>query len=183
MGLFDFLRGHRRKTLPPPADLDRLVRAAREMTGFDLLTGRLCSEFYREGADSERVLHYGALGAFQQILQQALAGELDAERLLEEHAAKNDETGALIENSQAVAEMVLDEGWPTMVESAESEGLPVSVAIVTALVRTAERVFPRPSGPLPPGHFAVVMDFVAACALQAARIAPDRARMLANEDV
>jgi hypothetical protein len=183
MGLFDFLRRKPRVTLPPPADLDSLLRTMQEMTRFDLLVGRLCSEYFREYHETDRVMYYGMLGVFHEILKQAVAGEIEPEELLEEHAAKSEDASQMVEFAGTIAHQVVGESWDHVAGTMQQQGKPVSVGVVTVLVQVIEKIHRRPHGPALRGHFAVAADFNAAVALHLAVQAPERARFLAAEDV
>jgi hypothetical protein len=182
MGLFDFLRRKPRVTLSPPADMDALIRVAREMTAFDMLVGRLCSEYYREDSDIDRAINYGILGVFHDAVGQAVSGEIEAEELLDRHAAKNGDAAALVGFARAMVGQIV-QTWDQIERASVQQFVPVSVGVATVLVRIAETQFRRPRADVMRGHFAVLADFAVAVALHLAVQAPERARFLAEEDV
>lgn len=183
MGLFDFLRRGNRVLLPLPEDRAELMRSVLEMTPFDLLVGTLCSQYYRESPDPDQVVHYGALGAFHQTLEKAVAGEVDADSMLSKHASKNADAEQMVSLSGEFADVISGHIWNEVTASAERSGAPVSVSIVTILVQVVEKRFKRPKGARLRGHFTIVVEFVTAAALHLAKRAPERARFLAQEEV
>jgi hypothetical protein len=165
-----------------PEVVAELKRVLAGMTPFDHYVGRLCEETYRDYGSPDRTLMYGML----HILEYALAGGLEdgdtPESLLETKATQGEEPAAEVAVAGQVVELLLSaERWQELERTARSGGVPRVIILTTWLVQAIERLYARPVGIMPPGHYIVVGSFIFAAGLHMAATRPALGQELVNE--
>jgi hypothetical protein len=166
-----------------PEYATELEQLARHMTTLDHYVGQLCQATYADRGSPSTTLMFGML----RILEYALAGDLgeglSPSTLLEEKATQSEASAAEVSNCTRLVRLFLDEGiWAEVEATAKREGMPRLVTLTTWLVETAERVHPRPSGPLVRGHYVTLASFVFTVGLLVRQSCPQLSQDLVAEE-
>ena len=184
MRLFDFLSRRKEQVPPPPSvpkDFEAFIAAARRMSPFDMATGRLCAQTYRDRGGVDKTIYYGMLEIFRAALRQGLDSPDAAEDLLQSKYSQEPDGKDLVEGTYQMASVLTGSAREELHAKAEKDVVPMVIQVVTTVVKVFEGRRPRPQPANLRGHYAMLADWTFAVGLHISDMDPAYASELANE--
>lgn len=178
--LAEFVRGQMGSLTAVAALSEDVRRTAAEMTKFDRYVGLLCQQTYQNRGSAVHTLMYGMLDILEHGMDGDLAEGESPRSLLEEKAKQSAVAEEEINFCRLVVQLT-SSAWSELQERAKKNRVPLLVELLTFWVESAEQRYPRPQGSIPPGHYAVVANFVFAIGLHFADMQQSLATQLVKE--